>query len=145
MLISEITNLINLATLSTPARASSPDLDKLGFLRLLVKQLSMQDPLDPMTNEEFVGQLALFGSLEQQMNLNESFAQFMGFQKLTQASTLLGKTVISVTRGEDGFLHPVTGVVEQVVMLNGLAYLKLSTGDEVPLESVVSVEPGGDK
>ena len=136
MLAYDITNLLNNAALQTPYRGPSSQLDKQGFLELLVKQMSSQDPLDPMTNDEFVSQLAMFGSLEQQINLNSSFTQFFQLQQLTQASTLIGKEVISIVASEDG-VTPVSGVVEQVMLMNGTAYLRLSSGYEIPLASVV--------
>jgi flagellar basal-body rod modification protein FlgD len=143
MLANQITDLINATTLHSPQRTPSPDLDKSAFLELLVKQMANQDPLDPMSNDDFVSQLAQFGSLEQQINLNNSFNQFLTFQKLTQASTLLGKKVICLVPSEEGSLTPTSGVVEQVMLVDNTAYLKLSNGDEVPLDSVVSVESAG--
>jgi len=146
MLAQDITNILNSQVIQTPARDPSNELDKEAFLLLLVKQLGNQDPLDPMSNEEFVSQLALFGSMEQEMNLNESFEQFLSYQQLTQASTLLDKEVICLVPTDDGVV-PVNGTVEQVLIVNGIPYLKLSDGSEVELGTVVSVEPsegGGD-
>ena len=143
----QISNLLNAQALQTPPRDPSNELDKQAFLTLLVKQLSYQDPLDPMSNEQFVSQLAQFGSLEQAINLNQSFGQFLSLQQLTQASTLIGKGVIAIVPTADGIL-PASGVVTQVLLINGIAYLKLDNGDEIPLSTVVSVEPadesGGD-
>ncbi|SMP47251.1 flagellar hook capping FlgD N-terminal domain-containing protein [Anoxynatronum buryatiense] len=48
-------------------------LDKDAFLRLLVTQLSNQDPLSPMEDREFIAQMAQFSSLEQMQNLNDSY------------------------------------------------------------------------
>ncbi|HDS29625.1 MAG TPA: flagellar hook capping protein [Firmicutes bacterium] len=145
MLTHEIVSLLNAQTLQTPARTPTPELDKFAFLQLLTKQLSMQDPLDPMSNEEFVSQLALFSQVEQTINLNTSFNQFLAFQQLTQASTLLGKHVICLVQTDDA-VYPVKGYVEQVIMVNGTPYLKLSDGSEVELTTVVAVETsdGGD-
>jgi flagellar basal-body rod modification protein FlgD len=142
MLASDIANLVNQTTLQTPVRTPSPEIDKNGFLQLLTKQLSQQDPLNPMDNNEFVSQLAQFGSLEQQINLNESFTKLLGLQQLTQGAQLIGKEVICLVRDESGTVGPLTGTVEQVMLINGDAYIKLSTGDEVSLDSVVSVESG---
>jgi flagellar basal-body rod modification protein FlgD len=144
MLASDIANIINQGILQTPSRTPSPDIDKNGFLQLLVKQLSSQDPLEPMSNDQFVSQLAQFGSLEQQINMNESFIKLLGLQELTQGAQLIGKTVVCLVQGDDGKYSPITGTVEQVMLLQNNAYIKLSTGDEVSLDSVVSVEAGGE-
>jgi flagellar basal-body rod modification protein FlgD len=47
-------------------------LDKDSFLKLLVTQLKYQDPLDPMNDQEFIGQVAQFSALEQMQNLNKA-------------------------------------------------------------------------
>ncbi len=143
MLAYELSNLLNSQAVHTPMRTPSPDMDKQAFLQLLVKQLATQDPLDPMGNDEFVGQLALFSSVEQAINLNDSFNQFMAFQQLTQASTLLDRQVICLVQTQEGLL-PIQGTVEQVLMINGKPYLKLSDGSEVELSTVVSVQPASD-
>ena len=41
-------------------------LDQTDFLRLLTTQLTLQDPLEPVSNEEMLAQMAQFSSLEAQ-------------------------------------------------------------------------------
>lgn len=140
MLANEVVSLLNSQTSQATPRTPSPEMDKQTFLILLTKQLANQDPLDPMRSEEFVSQLAQFSSLEQAMNLNANFEKFMAFQQLTQATSLIGKTVVCLVYSQDG-LVPVSGVVEMVMSLDGQVFLKLSDGSEVELSTVISVQP----
>jgi len=85
------------------------NLDKNDFLNLLVTQLRYQNPLEPMKDQEFIGQLAQFSQLEQLENMNSSLAtttqvDYLMSQTIanTMATTLIGKTVIA--EGADFFL-----------------------------------------
>lgn len=43
-----------------------------AFMQLLVAQLTNQDPLEPMNDTEFLGQLTQYSQLEQMMNINDN-------------------------------------------------------------------------
>jgi flagellar basal-body rod modification protein FlgD len=60
------------ATKGTTDRLGS---DKHTFLKLLVTQLSNQDPLDSTDDKKFVAQLAQFTSLEQLQEINGVWAR----------------------------------------------------------------------
>ncbi len=47
-------------------------LDKHDFLQLLVTQLRLQNPLNPLSDQEFSTQLAQYSSLEEMQNANKS-------------------------------------------------------------------------
>ena len=49
----------------------SQELGRFEFLRLLVAQLSNQNPLEPVSNNEFIGQLAQFSSLDELVKIRE--------------------------------------------------------------------------
>src|ERR1051325_6759017 len=57
-----------------------------AFLKLLVTQLTNQDPLDPQDQSQFLAQLAQFSTVEGVNNMATS-------QSHLQASTLLGRTI----------------------------------------------------
>ena len=68
------------------------------FLRLLTTQLQNQDPSNPMSNEDFVAQLAQFSSLEQLVGMQETMnAVYMATASMnnTSMANLLGTDVVA--------------------------------------------------
>ena len=105
-------------------RAAKSPLDKDDFLRILVTQLTHQDPTQPMEDREFIAQMAQFSALEQMTNLNREFSKVAGMIATSQAMSLIGRTV-EVVNGEG----TLTGVVKEVlggdypqVMIDGKYY-----------------------
>jgi len=71
-------------------------LGKDDFMTLLLKQLSYQDPLNPMDNAQFTSQLTQFSSLEELSNINSTLADVLAFQQSMQntaVTNLIDKTV----------------------------------------------------
>ncbi len=77
-------------------------LDEIGmgkdmFLKMLVAQLKNQNPLNPMEDQDFMGQMAQFATLEQMTELNTKFNEFLHAQNhdLVSMSAIqcIGKTV----------------------------------------------------
>ncbi len=66
------------------------------FLALLTTQLQNQDPLDPMTSEEFTQQLIQFAGVEQSINTNKKLDRLVQLQtsnQLNSAVSFIGKVV----------------------------------------------------
>jgi flagellar basal-body rod modification protein FlgD len=105
-------------------RQVSNELGKDDFLKLLITQLSNQDPTSPMENTEFISQMAQFSSLEQMTNMSTSFSKMASFINSSEAASTLGKTV-ELNVGDAS----VTGIVEGAtrgenpqVLVNGMYY-----------------------
>lgn len=97
-------------------------LGKQDFLRLLVTQMSHQDPLSPTKDQEFAAQLAQFTALETSQRMADSFEQFAlvnsWVTQMGQATGLIGRTVDM--RIDEQL---VTGIVEAVRIEDGLVKL----------------------
>jgi flagellar basal-body rod modification protein FlgD len=124
---------------STPAAstqsAMTKSLGKDDFLKLFVAQLQHQDPMNPMQDGDFMGQMAQFSTLEQTTNIataNQQMATTMG---MSQALGLLGKTVTYVD--DQKVSH--TGVVQKVVTEGGVAALTIDGVDGIDPASVAEV------
>jgi flagellar basal-body rod modification protein FlgD len=86
------------------------------FLKVLAAQVRSQNPLEPMKDTEFIGQMAQFSSLEQITGLNKTMQAFNLTNQLTQGAALVGRQVTYLPEGTD---VPVTGTVERMVIENG--------------------------
>src|SRR3954453_14024041 len=74
----------------------SSTMGKDEFLKLMMAQLSQQDPTAPSDSNAFVAQLAQFSSLEQMQNVNSSLQSLLVGQASengTSAVNLVGKDV----------------------------------------------------
>ncbi len=114
-------------------------LGKDDFLKLFVAQLQHQDPMNPMADGEFMGQMAQFSTLEQTTNIaaaNEAMANSLG---MGQSLSLLGRTVTYVD--EQDVRH--TGVVEKVVTEGGVAQLTISGIEGIDPSLIVDVAVSG--
>lgn len=108
----------------TGARQGKQVLDKDDFLKILVTQLSHQDPTQPMEDREFIAQMAQFSTLEQMTNLNREFSQVMKLMVASQAVNLLGKTV-EIADGESfvqGSVQEILGGESPQLLVNDHYY-----------------------
>ena len=123
--IGDISQIYNNATPSTiPTSTSSTDY-KSQFLKLLMVQLRNQDPTQPFDSEKMLAQQAEFASLEQMQNLNTNLVTLMAMQNVTQATTLIGKTV----QGKDEAGVDTTGTVSGIGFVDGSPVLKVTLAD----------------
>lgn len=110
--VSSSTDTSATTSLSTDSTGGGLSVDKETFLTLLVTQLQNQDPLNPLSNQDFVAQLAQFNSLEELMNLNDSMsALYMATASMNNAAmtSLIGRQIVAVG---DQFSYSGEGSVE---------------------------------
>ncbi|EAS51683.1 flagellar hook capping protein FlgD [Aurantimonas manganoxydans SI85-9A1] len=114
------------------AATQKTGMDYDAFLKLLVAEMSNQDPLNPTDSTEYVAQFASFSSVEQAIQTNKKLDSMMTVSALTQANSLIGQTATSA----DGTL---SGKVAAVRAVNGVVEAILESGDSLPLISGTTV------
>ncbi|HEY0959835.1 MAG TPA: flagellar hook capping FlgD N-terminal domain-containing protein [Novosphingobium sp.] len=108
-------------------------LDFQSLLRIILTQLTYQDPLKPLDNFQFVSQLAQFSQLQQTQSLNDQITQLLSSQAANQATGLLGKTV-DLTAADTGVI--LSGTVSAVSFASGTPQLTIKTRDGQTLTGV---------
>jgi len=87
------TNGSSTPPISAAEAAAKPMLGKDDFLKLLVSQLQHQDPMNPVDDKDFMGQMAQFTSVEQLTNMATAIDRMSTASQSTQSIALIGKTV----------------------------------------------------
>ena len=123
-------------TLGAAAAGTNPNaiLGKDDFLKLLVTQLQHQDPMNPMDDKDFMGQMAQFSSLEQITNLVEATQREAFSNQMSQAVGLIGHQVSWVAAdGTDG-----SGTASKVSVSGGS--IQITVGDsQITPDEIVQV------
>ena len=104
------------------------------FLKILLTQLTQQDPLKPMDNTQFVSQLAQFSQLEQSQQISDSSANLLAVQTASQTVGLLGRTVTVAT--STGIGAPTSGVVSAIDFSGTAPLLTVTPTSGQPLTGV---------
>jgi flagellar basal-body rod modification protein FlgD len=120
-------------------KAAGGSLDKNAFLKLLVQEMTNQDPLKPADNTQFIAQLAQFSTLEQMQNLNTGFTNLQTSFQISQARGLLGVAVQAVNSSTG---VQVNGTVDQI-MVDADGSVRLDVGGTaVNVGDVISIGAG---
>ena len=96
--------------MDTIASAANQELGKTEFLQLLVTQLRYQDPLKPVSNEDFISQLAQFSALENAQNSLEESEKISISVQQSRAEALVGREVSFLDESGLTVTSVVTGV-----------------------------------
>jgi flagellar basal-body rod modification protein FlgD len=122
----------------TIKKDTTDTLGKEDFLKLLVAQLTNQDPTNPMQDTEFISQLATYSGLEQQMNMNKNLETLIAGNVANTAAnaTKLITSIVGFTN-EDGQLQ--TGQVAFIDIVAGEVNLYLTDGTYIPLSAVEQI------
>ena len=124
----------NSSGLSGIQTQSKTALSQEEFFKIMITELTNQDPLEPLDNQEFLSQVTQLQTLETMTNLTEGIEALLLGQQLTSAGSLIGKAVT----GSDLNGVEVQGIVDRVIVQG--EEIVLGVGDRtLPLSGVSQV------
>ncbi len=115
--------------------AAKASVDYQSFLRLLVAEMKNQDPTQPMDSTQYIAQLASFSQVEQSIQVNSKLDSLLQLTQLTQAGSIIGKTVTSAD-------EKISGVVNSVKLTSEGLVAVLDTGDSLLIDQGVAISEG---
>ena len=124
---------LDFSTSRIPVRTLGQD----DFLKLVVAQLTSQDPLNPQKDTEFIAQMAQFSQLEQAKTMQTDMAGLRTDQAFLQANSLLGCSV----ELEDAQGVITRGTVSAVQFTGGVPMIVVN-GQPRYIGEVISISPG---
>ncbi|MCH9001436.1 MAG: hypothetical protein IIC02_02590 [Planctomycetes bacterium] len=133
----DVTQIASNVTGVTGASRSAANLSSDDFFKLLIAQLTNQDPMEPTSNQELLQQISSIRDIELSTTLTESLQRLAGQQQFGSASTLIGQYVTGVA-GSDGKV-PAGTVVAVKFDSQGLPTLQLSSGVELKMSQLASI------
>ena len=115
-----------MSAISAPAAATSNSLGSSltlqDFMQVLLTQLTYQDPLQPMDNQQFMAQIAQFTALGQTQQTNSNIQILVSNQAAQQSIGLIGQKV-GITSGSQS----ISGTVSSVDLSGSTPQLTIST------------------
>ncbi|MEO9130645.1 MAG: flagellar hook capping FlgD N-terminal domain-containing protein [Sphingomonas sp.] len=102
-----------------------------ALLKIILTQLTYQDPLKPMDNFQFVSQLAQFSQIQIGQTTNDKLATLVAAQSNLQATGLLGRQV-DIGTGTS----LITGKVTSLVFDNGNSSITIQTANGSTISNI---------
>jgi len=127
-------SLIDTTDTSAASRIPTQTLNQDDFLKLIVAQMSAQDPLQPVDDTQFIAQMAQFSTLQATTSMQQSIAQMSNDQQFLQANGLIGRSVSLL----DSNGAQISGTVSSVLMTSGTPQIVVN-GQPYDLSTLLTV------
>jgi len=127
------------SAVNTPAKAggtvAANAMDSAQFMQILMAQLTHQNPLEPMDNNEMMSQFSQLNSLQELRDIHTAMDKVSVSNQTAYLASLIGKTV-KVSRPDGKFLE---GVVDGVLAGKDTPQLRIGT-EIVDLSDVLEIK-----
>ncbi len=124
---------------STPVSTGSAfgDLSSEEFIRVMISELSNQDPFDPQDSSALLEQFSSLRNIESQLELQDKLGALVLQNQIASAGGLIGKMVAGLNSTNDA----VDGLVMSVRIEGDNVMLELDTGHTLPMQQVLAIAP----
>ncbi|MEI8371923.1 MAG: flagellar hook capping FlgD N-terminal domain-containing protein [Planctomycetota bacterium] len=126
---------------TSSSSANTDRMQSLGvqdFTKMLVAELTNQDPMEPMKNSDMLQQISQIRAISSSDQLSTTLQSVLLGQNVATAGNLIGRSVT----GLDGNGARVTGTVNSVSIANGAATLNVGSST-LSLTNVTQISPAG--
>lgn len=132
-----LSNLAGSSSSNTASRTSNgfAHLSSDEFIKVLISELSNQDPLKPQDSGALMEQMSSLRNIESQLLLQKSLESLVAQNSVASASGLLGKMVAGI----DDANNEVSGLVTGIRIKDGQAILELDTGHALKADRVTEI------
>lgn len=124
----------------TTANSDRAELQRDDFYKIMISELSNQDPFEPMDNRQFLEQLTSLQSLDAIGRLNDGIETLILQNQMSSASGLIGRDVLAkrfvVDADGAATFQEISGKVEKVLIQGGEVHLLLEDDETVKLTEV---------
>lgn len=133
----QLSGAANTAAAAAPAGGSNAfaELESTDFVRILVEELSNQDPFEPNDSAAILEQLSSLRSIESDISLQGQLENLVLQNSIGQAGALIGREVEGLSLEND----IVRGTVTSVRVVDGETEVQLDTGESLPLDRVTEI------
>ncbi|MDX2018346.1 MAG: flagellar hook capping FlgD N-terminal domain-containing protein [Planctomycetota bacterium] len=98
------------------------------FMKIVLTEMTRQDPMKPSDTNALLQQLATIRSIESDTQLTDRLGSLVGQNEFSSASAMMGKKISGISDK----IERVEGTVTGVTRTQGGAVLTLDTGARVP-------------
>lgn len=125
---------------STPQANGFAELNSGEFMKIILSELSNQDPLKPNDTAAILEQLSSIRSIESQVQLEDKLDSLVTQNSISSSTGMIGKYV----KGMDENNNTVEGIVESLSIQDGKPVLNIAGEGPLDAERVTEVEDLGD-
>ena len=134
------------AASATEAGQQSRAFDTEDFLKIMLTELTNQDPFEPVSNQDLLNQMSTIQQLQSSEKTTAAFEgitdqfgafmgqmdQFLNREQMSSAAQMVGQMVTATNESGETVMGKVAGI-----RLNGAdVLLELDTGESVPMENI---------